>query len=811
MVDVRTLGSATISAEGERRLGLLAHPDAFVLLVRLALEGPLRRAELLRVLAPADAALHPPDQTASAALLSELVEAIRASLGPGAVEASEDELRLGATAGVRLDAARFADRIANGDWAGAVREYGGVFMAGLPPPEAPGLARWRDTTRDRLAEQARAARARVEESGPAAGRHPTERHPAEPLPDPPRSPLSRFMDRARERVIYQLAAVYIMVAWAGLQVIDMLVDREVLADAWFKAALTVAGMGFLIVMLFAWAQQDNAVGLGGSPETRGPWPRWVRRPRTTQVVVALASALVVLVAAIVVLRGVLPEPPAAAAPADPRSIAVLYFDDFSANQDLGPVASGFTNDLIGRLHAVPTLDVRSLSAVKPYRGGDVPLDSVFKALDVGAVVAGGLTGAGDSLRATVNLIEPADGGTRLLASADLVGATGSELALGADLVAEVARLLREELGVAIRLRDLRTQTGNDDAWVLVQRALEAREEAESILRTDGPEAIRLLSESDSLLAGAERQDPDWVAPIVERGWTADRRSLAETEFAGNYEASWAREAMRHADRALAMAPGDAAAAELRGRVGFGLAIVSTAPEAGDLMREAERDLLAALQADADRPVAAWALSNLYRTQNRYGEASRYARRALEADYYFDEAPRIVFQLYTTANDLRDAEAANEHCSEGRRRWSHIGAFYQCGLTLLKSYGAASSDVRQAREWVDSLVRVSPELRKDYNRRWGLMVTAGIAAKAQLADSARALIELARAPEPDPLLAYDEAHAWVLLGEPERALDSLEEYAKHRPATRESLRADWWFEALYELPRFKALTGQLGDV
>lgn len=803
MVDVRTLGTVAISAEGERRLGLLAHPDAFVLFTMLALEGPLDRSDLLGMLAgdrPSGSG-----HRASEELLSELIAVIRASLGHEAVDDAATEVRLGSTPGVRLDVARFEKRVAAGDWAGALREYGGAFLVGMPPLSVRGLARWREAKRDRLAAQAQAARARVGGAGSAG-----DAGAPEALPDPPRSPLTRFMDRLRERVIYRLAVVYVMVAWAALQVVDMLVDREVLSGAFFRAALVVALVGFLIVILFAWAQEDTAVGVDGSPGTRGPWPRWVRKPRTTQVVAALAAALVILIASFVVLRRVLPEPPPATG-ADPRSVAVLYFDDFSPGQDLGSLASGFTSDLIGQLHAVPTLDVRSLSAVKPYRGGEVPLDSVFQDLNVGAIVEGGLARSGDSLRVTVRLIAAADSGARVVASADLFGATGNELALGADLATEVARLLREELGVEIRLRSLRAETESDDAWLLVQRALEARDEAIAILPSDAPGAIGSLVASDSLLAEAERLDPDWTTPIVERGWTAERRSLAETEFAGSYVASWASEAMRHADRALAKAPGDAAAAELRGRVGFGLAEVAAEPEAGDLMREAERDLLAALRADPDRPVAAWALSRLYRRQNRYEEAFRYARRALEADYYFDQAPSVVYQLYTTANDLRDGEAADRYCSEGRRRWRQIGAFYICGLILFKSYGADSSDVQSAWELQDGLVRVSTEARRSVNRRYGLMLLAGVAAKAQLGDSARALIERAREPEPIPLFARDEAHAWLLLGDPDLALDRLEEFAKARPAARESLRGDWFFEELYETPRFKALTGQLGDV
>ncbi len=811
MVDIRTLGTAAISLDGDRRIGLVGHPDAFALFVLLALEGPVERAELRRLVGGGSPYDVPPADPAAGPTLDRLLGTIDAAVGDGCVQEVEGRIRLAPYLDIRIDAARFDAALRQGDLPGAARVYGGSFLAGLPPPSSDGLRGWVEATRRRFAE---AFTAVAEGAGPA-GRGADDLSSVSAtdlatLEDPPRSRMERFMDRVRGRLTYQVAAFYVVAAWAGLQVVDMLVDRNILGDFAFRTALVLAVVGMPIVVLFAWARDEQGVSIGDYPDTRGPWPRWVPRTRTGHTLVALAVAFVVLLTAFFVLRETIPRPAARFGAADPSKLAVLFFDDHSPGRDLSAEAAGFTGDLIGQLQAVPTLDVRSLSAVKPFRGGSVPQDSIFSRLDVGALVEGALTRAGDSLRVSVSLVAATDSGPRVLASQDLYGLAGSELALGADLAAEVARILREQLGVEIRLRELRRQTDSDDAWLLVQRAIEQREEARAVSQFEPVTAVSLLERADSLLALAEKRDPDWTEPIVQRGWTAERRALVETEYPGNYDEAWARVALDHANRALGKAPNDPSAAELRGTIEFGLAEIAPAAESDSLMRAATADLRVALAGDKPSSRAALTLSRISRRERRYEEAREYARRALEADYYVEAAPDILWQLYSVAHDLRDREDAEARCAEGRRRWKESPTFYLCPLLLLASYADDPADLQQAEDWIDALVSRSEGSSQPLVHRYGRMIMASVAARIGLPDSARALIRTARRPEPLAALAYDEAHAWVLLGEPDSALSRLEEYVEFRPTARESLPGDWWFEDLFELNRFRELTEQLGD-
>ena len=71
---------------------------------------------------------------------------------------------------------------------------------------------------------------------------------------------------------------------------------------------------------------------------------------------------------------------------DPSRIAVLYFDDQSEGGKLKFLADGLTESLIDELSAVKGLKVISRNGVAPFKGKNVPTDSVQRALKIGTIV-----------------------------------------------------------------------------------------------------------------------------------------------------------------------------------------------------------------------------------------------------------------------------------------------------------------------------------------------------------------------------------------------------------------------------------------
>ena len=295
---------------------------------------------------------------------------------------------------------------------------------------------------------------------------------------------------------------------------------------------------------------------GGRRSTPPGRPSW-RRP------IPLASGGLLLLAALVwfvISRRGAAGPSATGM--DVRRVAVLYFQDQSPDSSLGFLADGLTEGLITQLSEVRSLDVISRNGVLPYRNANLPRDSIARALGAGTLVEGTVEPVRDRVRVTVRLVDGYSGAD-LLRRATFEQPSANLLQIRDSLAGEVARVLRERLGEEVRLREERAGTRSTDAWTRVQQAEAIRKDGEALVQAGKVDsALALFARTDSTLASAERADRTWVEPIVLRGQLVERRVRLTRNPA------LIDEGLAHATRALAIAPEDPGALELRGTLRY---------------------------------------------------------------------------------------------------------------------------------------------------------------------------------------------------------------------------------------------------
>jgi TolB-like protein len=484
-----------------------------------------------------------------------------------------------------------------------------------------------------------------------------------------------------------------------------------------------------------------------------------------------------------------PAPPAGH---DPRRIAVLYFDDHSPDGKLGYLANGLTESLIQALTNVEALDVVSRNGVKPYRDRAVRFDSMVADLAVGSVVEGAVQRSGDSVRVTVHLI---DANTRSqLESRTIVHLITEVFTLEDALAEEVSSFLRRRLGREVELRESRAETRSAAAWERVLQAQELSDDATSLgptrERLDAASAERMLLRADSLLALAERDDPQWTRPVLLRGWIAVRRSALH---AGPRKDALLGEAVARAERVVAREPRSARALELRGTATMRRAgrAQGGAEVAG--LALAERDLRAATALEPSLASAWSTLSLVLRHRGHFAESGLAARRALAEDAYLEDAPDVLHRLYFGALLASDYREAGSRCDEGRRRFPADWRFTECRLTLLREDPSRRPDPGEAWSLVAELDRLDPPAHarsegRGYSPVYRRMVAAALLARAGAGDSARAVLARARGAVGSDeglrlSLDYDEAYVRLLLGEREVASRLLEGVLARRPALR----------------------------
>lgn len=597
------------------------------------------------------------------------------------------------------------------------------------------------------------------------------------------------------RRIPQILGIYLAVGWGVLEFVDWLIDR-------YEVTQRLAD-----VSLVAWVAMIPTVLLLAYFHGARGQQRWTRVER---IGVPLNIAVAAVLVATVLSHGGLRSGQSAidAAGLDPTRIAVLYFDDESEDRSLGHLANTFTGALIDELSRVSGLDVIPRGGVKPYRDASVSLDSLVRALGMGTLVEGSVTGSRESLALNVALIDPASQST--IESFALRGPVEEWQDLRNDLAAEVARRLRQRLGVEVQLRERRAGTSNAEAVAAVERA-EALSSESDVLEAAGDSlaAVRALVAADSVLALAEQLDPTWVEPVVLRGWVAWDRAALSGATPDDFDKDAVIRGLAHAERALELAPDDARSLELRGTLLLKMSAAREASDPSELRERAEQDLRAAVAADPWRAQAWSQLSELQRLNIQFVEARRSAERALEADPFLEEAKTIIFRQFQTSLDLKDVSESTRWCDEGRRRFPNSDWFVSCSLFLLALSEGPEPDVDRAWALLDSMWQLNPPQSREQRRAIGATWVAGTLARAGLRDSADAVIERARSAAPEavaPWIDYYAANVRLLLGQRDRALDMLSEFLEAIPQRKGYVASDWMFQELWDDPRFKELVG-----
>ena len=497
---------------------------------------------------------------------------------------------------------------------------------------------------------------------------------------------------------------------------------------------------------------------------------------------------------------------------DPKRIAVLYFQNRAGADSLGFLADGLTEALIHELSQVRVLQVISPNGVAPFKNHPVAPDSLARALKVGTLVDGTLARSGDRLRVTVSLVD-ASSGTEI-ASKTLEKPREEILALQDDLADEVSTFLRQRLGQEIKLQESRVGTKSRGAWELVQQADQEKKAVDQLLAAaDTAGAARRLARADSLLTQAESADPNWVEPIVARGWVAYRELDLVGTFDKTYYALWLKRGLDEANKALTLKESDPGALELRGTLQYLKWLLNLEPdpnEAAKLLAGAGSDLRAAVTAD---PLAAsaWAtLSHLLMGQSQTAEAKLAAMRSYEADPYLSSARLTVWRLFQSSLDLEDAQEATHWCQEGERRFPDYYRFTECKLWLYALKGQ-KPDIPNAWRLLKKYAEFPPPSTQPWRRLYGQMLVGIALARAGLADSAKAVALRSRgdaAIDPTRDLLQLEAVMRVILGEREEALRLLSTYVAANPQLRAAMARDetWWFKDLRQDPRFKVIIG-----
>jgi serine/threonine-protein kinase len=498
---------------------------------------------------------------------------------------------------------------------------------------------------------------------------------------------------------------------------------------------------------------------------------------------------------------------------DARRIAVAYFEDKSDNHSLGAIADGLTEGLIRSLSTAPSFTVITRSGVEQYRGSSVTTDSLARALRAGYVVRGEVEPEGDKVRVGIRLYDGS--GVDLKRAAFSIPV--KSIALMRDTLAVLASdLIRQQLGVEIKLQEQRSATDNSGAWLLLQRGEQAQKNGDAAYaKGDSVGLNREFLAADSLYAAAHATDARWADPLWMRAALAYRRSrIAATDPTAIRK--WITLGLPFVDQAIELDPNSADAYEVRGNLrywGWISAIDADASKRAASLAQARSDLEHSTALNRNQAGAWSTLSHLY---NRVSDATNNdvylaAQHALEADEFLSNANTILSRLFLASYDLGQFDKAKQWCDVASKRFPGDLKSVKCRLYLLTSR-LEEPDVAQAWKLADSAVGSVAEGARARERLNEDILVAAVLARAgknqpALLDSARHVAKRSLGDasiDPTRDLAYFGSFVYTLLGDKDQAIALLKEHLTVNPDKAKSLRDDpgWWFRDISNDPRYQ---------
>ena len=456
----------------------------------------------------------------------------------------------------------------------------------------------------------------------------------------------RFLAELKRRRVFRVMAVYGIVGFVVLQVVDLAVPALLLPDWTYRFVAVVLLAGFPVAVVLAWAFEQTPGGLKRTERAdqteideivaapaHQRWPAgllalagvallvggwWIGQRNGAQADAASADSgpADVSLALAVESRDTLP------------SIAVLPFADMSPEGDQEYFSDGITEELFNTLAKIHELKVLGRTSAFAYRGENKDLRVIGAELGAAYLVQGSVRKAGETLRITAQLIDASDGSH--LWSEQYDRPMQDIFAIQTEIAEAIAEELRVPLGLKEGER-LVSPTEDLEAYdlYLAGRA-RMRERGEGI-----QQAIELFE-------GAIARDSNW-APA----WAglAESRALVPYYARTTVDSTlWAESldgAERAARRALELDPKNASALVALGNV----------HRDRWEWEEAEAVYLRALTLDPENVEAHQQYGEFLAYVGRLDEAHASARRALA----LDRAPiRLNFAgIAATLNDRTD--------------------------------------------------------------------------------------------------------------------------------------------------------------
>src|SRR4249919_1022336 len=479
--------------------------------------------------------------------------------------------------------------------------------------------------------------------------------------------MSGFFQELQRRKVYRVAAAYVIAAGFIIQIGSAVIPAWELPNWTLRLVIVLLLVGFPVALILAWAYDVTPQGIQATPKVPGGH----RRRNVTLLIVV--GAIISTAAGFFLL-------PRASAHKIDKSIAVLPFQNLSAEKENAYFAEGIQNEILTKLATVRDLKVISRNSTAKYQSKPCNLKAVAQELGVSTILEGTVQRAGDKVRVNVQLIDAR-------ADAHLWAKTYDRdfkdvLSVESEVAAQIADALKANLSPIESHVLAAARTENTEAYDLFLRGQYEFHQAESSLAADA------YDRADAFYRQALARDPNFAEAAAELA----RNRLSRHWFVAPLAPAGLEEVKSLIDRALALAPNSPEA-----HFALGLFFYWGHRQYENALAEFNRTLeLQPNNADA-RAYCAW----VYRRRGEWERSLADSRQAEELDPRDAGTPTNIGATCFALRLWKDAERAE------LRALAIDPHNTQAAMFLVGTRLATTGDVTSARRALDDF----PELIK----------------------------------------------------------------------------------------------------
>src|SRR5437899_1877087 len=220
-----------------------------------------------------------------------------------------------------------------------------------------------------------------------------------------------FLAELKRRNVYKVAIAYAVVAWLTIQAASIFLPAFNAPQWAMQIVILIVVVGFPIALAFSWAFEITPEGIKRESEVADDQSI---THHTGRKIVALTIVLAVVATGLLIFQFVRPRTwperqsngstsPSAVSITN-KSIAVLPFDNLSADPQNAYFSEGVQDEILTRLAKIAELKVISRTSTQRFNSAPNDLRQIAQQLGVANILEGSVQKANDQVRVNVQLI-----------------------------------------------------------------------------------------------------------------------------------------------------------------------------------------------------------------------------------------------------------------------------------------------------------------------------------------------------------------------------------------------------------------------